>query len=98
MTRILRASLLVVVRLIAGLSESRIIADSLSCLNRGSSRITRITRIEICNIKLSAKRTVFCFIAMLAEVLTVRRCLLATEYRFSAQNLQRLRYRYGMQF
>ena len=54
MTRILRASLLVVVRLIVGLSESRIIADFgdwkmltaggvSTCLSE--SRITRMTRI-----------------------------------------------------
>ena len=36
------------------------------------------------------------YTAMAVEALAVRRCLLATEYRFLVQSLQRLRSRYGM--
>ena len=50
----------------------------------------------ICNIRQSAKRSVFLFVAMPAGELAMRRCLLATEYLFSAQRLQRLRSLYGM--
>ena len=38
----------------------------------------------------------FCFTTMPAGELAGQRCLLATEYRFSAQNLQHLHSRYGM--